>query len=80
MNASILKSLKPGGRLAILDFTPPPGKETAAPGKRGEDGQHGVTSPVVEQELKAAGFEIVSSDPSNRSVFVVARRPPGGTD
>ncbi len=77
MNASLLKSLKPGGRLAILDFTPPPGKETAAPGKRGEDGRHGVTPPTVEQELKAAGFEIVSSDSSNRTVFVLARRPAG---
>jgi ubiquinone/menaquinone biosynthesis C-methylase UbiE len=80
MNASILKSLKPGGRLAILDFTPPPGTDTAAPGKRGEDGQHGVTAPVVEQELKAAGFEIVSSESPNRTVFVVARRPGGGTE
>jgi ubiquinone/menaquinone biosynthesis C-methylase UbiE len=79
MNDSLLKSLKPGGRLAVLDFTPPPGKETAAPGKRGEDGQHGVTAAVVEQELKAVGFEILSSDESNRTVFVVARRPAGAS-
>ena len=40
MNASLLKSLKPGGRLAILDFTPPPGGETVA-GHRGDDNHHG---------------------------------------
>jgi predicted methyltransferase len=76
MNASLLASLKPGGRLAVIDFTPPPGTDTAAPGKRGEDGRHGVTAATVERELKAAGFEILSSDGTNRSVFVVARRPP----
>jgi ubiquinone/menaquinone biosynthesis C-methylase UbiE len=79
MNASLLKSLKPGGRLAILDFTPPPGKETAAPGKRGQDGQHGVTAATVEQELQAAGFELVPMEPAGRSVFVVARRPAGAS-
>lgn len=79
MNASLFKSLKPGGRLAIQDFTPPPGTDTAAPGKRGEDGHHGVTPSTVEQELKAAGFEILSSDLTVRRVIVVARRPPGAS-
>jgi len=74
MNASLRESLKPGGRLAIIDFTPPPGGE-AAPGGRAEDNHHGVTAPTLEAELKAAGLEIISASTENRAVFVVARRP-----
>ena len=74
MNASLLASLKPGGRLAIIDFTPPPGGE-AAPGHRGEDNHHGVTAATLARELKAAGFDIVSAETTNRGIFVVARRP-----
>ena len=74
MNASLLKSLKPGGRLAVIDFTPPPGGEQG-PGHRGEDNHHGITAPTLERELKEAGFEIVSVDTPNRGVRVVARRP-----
>jgi ubiquinone/menaquinone biosynthesis C-methylase UbiE len=75
MNASLLKSLKPGGRLAILDFTPP-GEESPAPLHRGDDGQHGVRPATVERELKAAGFEIVSSvEVAWRNFMVIARRP-----
>ena len=74
MNASLRDSLKPGGRLAIIDFTPPPPGGEAAPGKRGEDGHHGITAATLEAELKGVGFEIVSSSTTDRSVFVVARR------
>ena len=73
MNASLLTSLKPGGRLAVIDFTPPPGGE-AAPGGRAADNHHGITGPTLEHELKSAGFEILSSETSNRTVRVVARR------
>jgi ubiquinone/menaquinone biosynthesis C-methylase UbiE len=76
MNASLLHALKPGGRIAIIDFTPPPppGGENP-PGRRGEDNHHGITRATLEKELKAAGFEIVSSSEAQREVFVVARRP-----
>lgn len=75
MNASVRESLKPGGRLAVIDFTPPPPGGEAAPGRRAEDGHHGITAATLESELKAVGFEIVSSATIDRAVFVVARKP-----
>jgi ubiquinone/menaquinone biosynthesis C-methylase UbiE len=75
MNASLLASLKPGGRLAVIDFTPPPGGENP-PGRRGLDKHHGVTSTTVEGELKAVGFEIVSSTELGPHGFMVVARKP----
>ncbi len=76
MNASLLKSLKPGGSLAVQDFGPPPGAESGTPSGRSQDGHHGVTPATVERELKAAGFEILSSSEwPMRAFMVVARRP-----
>ena len=76
MNASILRSLKPGGYLAIIDFAPPPtpGSENP-PGHRGEDNHHGITATTLEREVKAAGFEIVTAATEDRAVKLVARRP-----
>jgi predicted methyltransferase len=76
MNASIFRSLRPGGRLAVIDFEPPPGGEGANPATRSTNGHHGITPPTLERELKAAGFEILSSTALNSRLFmVVARRP-----
>ena len=41
------------GRIAVIDFAPP--KDTAAPGKRGEDGAHGVSAGDV-RARHAYGF------------------------
>jgi ubiquinone/menaquinone biosynthesis C-methylase UbiE len=52
---SLLASLKPGGRLAIIDFAPRP--NSALPdGVPANRGGHGIPASVVVEELKAAGF------------------------
>jgi ubiquinone/menaquinone biosynthesis C-methylase UbiE len=50
MNQSLMKSLKPGGLLAIYDFPPRSGKE-AGPKERGGS-VHGITYRTLEAELK----------------------------
>lgn len=77
MNASIAAALKPGARLAIVDFTPPPGSEAACPADRGKDGMHGITAETLSRELKDAGFEAVSSIGVQRAIMVVVSLPKG---
>ncbi len=77
MNRSMLESLEPGGRLAVIDFAPD-SAESADPEGRANGNQHGVTSATVARELGEAGFEIVSVEEGERAgrYMVVARRPP----
>ena len=71
-NASLLASLKPGGRLAVIDFVPRQGSTLPA-GVRANRGGHGIPSAVVVDELKAAGFThvrtIESWPPGDKATF-----------
>ena len=76
MNASIAAALKPGARLAIVDFTPPPGSEATCPADRGKDGMHGITADTLSREMKEAGFEPVSSEVGAQRWFMVVVAKP----
>lgn len=76
MNRSLFRTLKPGGRIAVMDFAPD-GAEAPTPAQRGDDKTHGVTASSVERELTAAGFEIVSSSMVKQALTVIARRSNG---
>jgi predicted methyltransferase len=66
-NKSLLASLKPGGRLAIIDFVADKGSELPD-GVLVNRGGHGVPPAVVLEELVAAGF---------RHVRTIDAWPPG---
>ena len=77
MNASIAASLKPGGRLAVVDFSPP-SDEASTAAERDADGTHGVRSETLSRELQHAGFENVSTaQAADRWYMVVATRATG---
>ena len=74
MNKSIWQSLKPGGRVAIIDFAPR-GSESANPDRRSLGSQHGVTRDTVVDELREAGFSLISSKQrSGRNIYVVMEK------
>jgi ubiquinone/menaquinone biosynthesis C-methylase UbiE len=73
INSAIHAALKPGARVAVVDFVPP--GEEAAPADRAKDGMHGVYPETVERELKDAGFESVSSERGQRWFLVVLSKP-----
>jgi predicted methyltransferase len=76
MNASVRQSLKPGGRMAVVDFAPDRGR-CAPPGRRDTSTSHGVTPETVIEELRQAGFENVRQLPwpSSGYFLVVGELP-----
>jgi ubiquinone/menaquinone biosynthesis C-methylase UbiE len=59
-DAALLRSLKPGGRLAIIDFPPRPGLEPVE-GVPANRGGHGIPQRVVIDELTSAGLQLVKT-------------------
>ena len=78
INKSLFAAMKPGGRIAVIDFPPGNGKEAETPAGRGTDGTHGVFKETVAKELEAAGFvRVKAEEPGNgqEGFLVVMRKP-----
>ena len=56
-NANLVRSLKPGGRLAIIDFPPRAGLDPVE-GVPSNRGGHGIPQKILIEELKAAGLQV----------------------
>ena len=78
MNASIFRTVKAGGRVAVMDF-PPNGDEAKDPKDRDEEKHHGVKAATVQAELERAGFELVKVEKVGTQGFIVVVKKPGTT-
>jgi SAM-dependent methyltransferase len=82
MNASIRRSLKAGGRFAVIDAAPKAAPHGGvAPDKRSQGDTHGVASEDVIAELTAAGFVDVHVTPDwPGGLFLVRATNPRSAD
>jgi predicted methyltransferase len=82
VDASLFRSLKPGGLLGVLDEEPAPGSSIPEGVPKNRIG-HGVPEKIVIDELTAAGFKVVSTrddwpgghDSYHPTYCVVFRKP-----
>jgi ubiquinone/menaquinone biosynthesis C-methylase UbiE len=75
-DASLVRSLKPGGRLAIIDF-PARGGLDPVEGVPSNRGGHGIPQKIVVEELSAAGLQvekIVNDWPDNDYCVLFVKR------
>jgi tRNA A58 N-methylase Trm61 len=75
MDASIAAAVKPGGKVAVVDFRPN-GKEASRPTDRDQNGTHGVSADAVTRELEQAGFTSVSTARAEERWFMVVASKP----
>lgn len=76
-DASLLRALKPGGLLAIIDFAPNAGLPAVKNVPSNHTG-HGIAKNTLITELTSAGFEIVAQPkdwPNQGDYCVIARKP-----
>lgn len=78
-NKSLAASLKPGGRLAVIDFLSRPGSQLF-PGVNPNRGGHGIPPAIVVSEVSAAGFTHVKTadhwpDDKDTLFLVLFRKP-----
>ena len=78
MLAGIRGALEPGGRLVLIDLAPTDGSSS----RDRQTESHRIGIDLVEQEVRAAGFEVLDRDPQFTSTsrgrgqwMLVARRP-----
>jgi ubiquinone/menaquinone biosynthesis C-methylase UbiE len=78
MDASLLRSLKPGGALAVIDFPPRKSLSESDPvkGVPANRGGHGIPEKILIEELTAAGFTVdkIVDDWPDDSYCVVFRK------
>ena len=79
MDASLLRSLRPGGLLAVIDFAPRKSLTESDPvkGVPSNRGGHGIPKKILVEELTAAGFKLDKSfeDWPDDGYCVLFRKP-----